>query len=251
MKSTIGWLFMLARIIGENPREVTVRPIANETGLRYYNWVEANRRYVEKATNGRVGYLHIPDMGIPGLNEFAKYFFPQIDKKGLIVDVRYNGGGFVSQMIIERLRRVLTGMGAPRNWEDYTYPRSVFVGPMVCLLNEFSSSDGDIFPFQFRANKLGPLIGKRSWGGVVGIRGNIPLVDGGYITRPEFANYSAEGEWVMEGTGVTPDIEVDNPPMDEFKGKDAQLDRAIQEVLQRMKGHTVKRPQRPPYPTKN
>ncbi|MBI1746858.1 MAG: PD40 domain-containing protein [Acidobacteria bacterium] len=234
-----------------NGREVIVRPIAGETGLRYYNWVEANRRYVEKATGGKVGYLHIPDMGIPGLNEFVKYFYPQIDKEGLIVDVRYNGGGFVSQMIIERLRRVLTGMSAPRNWTDTTYPRAVFVGPMVCLLNEFSSSDGDIFPYQFRVNKLGPLIGKRSWGGVVGIRGNIPLIDGGYITRPEFANYSADGRWVMEGEGVTPDIEVDNPPLAEFNGQDAQLDRAIQEVLERMKTYSVKRPPRPPEPVKN
>lgn len=235
---------------GTGAREVTVKPIASEAGLNYYNWVEHNRMYVQKATNGEVAYVHIPDMGEEGLDEFVKYFYPQIKKKGLIVDVRYNGGGFVSQTIIERLRRVLTGMDAPRGWTPGTYPDAVFVGPKVCLINELSMSDGDIFPYMFRKTGLGPLIGKRTWGGVVGIRGGTPLIDGGYVTQPEFGTYSAEGTWVIENEGVSPDIEVDNLPWDEYHGKDAQLDRAIEEVTKAMKEHPQQPPPRPADPVR-
>lgn len=216
----------------QGSREVTVKPIDSETELIYFNWVENNRRYVYERTNGRVGYVHLPNMSLEGLREFVKYFYPQIRKEGLIVDVRYNGGGFVSQMILERLRRVLAGMGISREGRPTTYPAAVFHGPMVTLLNMYSASDGDYFPHFFREYGLGPLIGTRSWGGVIGIRGtHTGLVDGGTITQPEFAAYSLDRQWHIENVGVEPDIHVDNEPYDEIRGIDAQLDRAIEEVL--------------------
>src|SRR5260221_2251148 len=157
----------------------------------------------------------------PGLNEFMKAYYPQLGKKALIIDVRGNGGGNVSPMLIERLRREIAMVGIARNSVPTVEPAAVLNGPMVCLLNEFSASDGDIFPYRFRHYKLGPLIGKRSWGGVVGIRGSLPLVDGGYLNKPEFSRYDLEGKtWIMEGHGVDPDIVVDNDPAREFAGAD-------------------------------
>ncbi|MEK7282619.1 MAG: S41 family peptidase, partial [Acidobacteriota bacterium] len=148
-------------------RQVTVRPLADEDGLRYFDRIEANRRKVEKAADGRIGYVHIPNMGGDGLDEFVRQYYPQIRKQGMIIDVRNNGGGFVSEMILERLRRVLAGMGNSRNGGVTTYPSQVFYGPMVCLINHYSASDGDIFPYFFKKYGLGPLIGTRTWGGVV------------------------------------------------------------------------------------
>lgn len=237
--------------VEDGSKEFIIKTISAENGLRYYNWVENNRKKVEEATNGKVGYVHIPNMGIDGLNEFVKYFYPQIRKEGLIVDVRYNGGGFVSQMIIERLRRVMTMAGIARNSKVVTtYPSAVFLGPMVCLVNEFSASDGDIFPYQFKKNNLGPVIGKRSWGGVVGIRGTLPFVDGGYLNRPEFANFSVEGEWILEGVGMEPDIVVDNDPALEFEGRDQQLEKALEIIKEEIKKKPAKLPEIPDWPIK-
>jgi len=235
----------------DDAKEFIIKTISTESGLRYFNWVENNRKKVEEATKGKVGYVHIPNMGIDGLNEFVKYFYPQIRKEGLIVDVRYNGGGFVSQMIIERLRRVMTMAGIARNSKVVTtYPSAVFLGPMVCLVNEFSASDGDIFPYQFKKNNLGLVIGKRSWGGVVGIRGTLPFVDGGYLNRPEFANFSVEGEWILEGVGMEPDIVVDNDPALEFEGRDQQLEKALEIIKEEMKKKPAKLPEIPDWPIK-
>ena len=199
---------------------------------------------------GRVGYLHIPNMGFEGLNEFVKRFYAQLDLEALIVDVRYNGGGFVSQMILERLRRRTVGMDAPRNAAVETYPRASFDGPMVCLINQYSASDGDIFPYFFRKYGLGPLIGRRTWGGVVGIRGYSPLVDGGYITRPEFATFSVESKWIMENKGVSPDIEVDNLPEEVIAGRDPQLEKAVEVIMQKLAEKPTRMPERPEPPGK-
>jgi len=232
----------------DDTREVEVKPIASEYDLRSNYWVETNRRKVEEATNGRVGYIFIPDMGGEGLNEFAKAFFPQIRKEGLIIDVRYDGGGFVSEMILERLRRVLAGMSSSRNAGDYTHPGGVFYGHMVCIMNEYSASDGDYFPYYFRKYGLGTLIGKRTWGGVVGIRDFTPLVDNGYITAPEFATFGLEGEWIIENHGVDPDIEVDNLPNLAIQGHDPQLEKAIEVIMKKIEEEPKKLPERPPYP---
>jgi tricorn protease len=230
----------------EGARTVPVKPIADEYPLREFNMVESNRKKVEAATQGKVGYIYIPDMGDGGLNAFVKQFFPQIRKEGLIIDVRYNGGGFVDQLIFERLRRILVGMGAARNFASGTTPPIVFNGYMACITNQYAASDGDIFSEFFKVYKLGPLIGERTWGGVRGIRGDIPLIDGGYITRPEFADYGLDSKWVVENHGVAPDIEVDDRPDDVVRGKDAQLDRAIQEVMQKIEANPKKLPPRPP-----
>ncbi len=230
----------------EGARTIPVKPVPDEYALREFNMVESNRKKVDAATNGKVGYIYIPDMGDAGLNAFVKQFFPQIRKEGMIIDVRYNGGGFVDQLIFERLRRILVGMGSARNWESGTTPPTVFHGYMAAITNQYAASDGDIFSEFFKVYKLGPLIGERTWGGVRGIRGDIPLIDGGYITRPEFADYDLNSKWVVENHGVAPDIEVDNLPDDVVRGKDAQLDRAIQEVMKQIEANPKKLPPRPP-----
>jgi tricorn protease len=232
----------------EGSRETVVVPIANETPLYYYSWVQGNLEKVDRATQGKVGYIHIPDMGASGLNEFVKYFYPQLRKEALIIDVRGNGGGNVSPMLIERLRREAAMIDIARNTTPSLNPEGMIPGPKVCLLDEFSASDGDIFPYRFKQYKMGKLIGKRSWGGVVGIRGTLPIVDGGFLNKPEFSRYDLAGkEWIMEGHGVDPDIVVDNDPAKEFAGIDEQLNKAIEVIVQEMKQSPVKIPPPPPY----
>jgi tricorn protease len=230
-------------------RRVVVTPTNDESDLYYYAWVEGNIKKVSDATDGKVGYVHIPDMLATGLNEFAKHYYPQVKKQALIVDVRGNGGGNVSPQIIERLRREPAMVGIARNTEPSVDPGGTFVGPMACLLNEFSASDGDIFPYRFRQYKLGQLVGKRSWGGVVGIRGSLPLLDGGTLSKPEFSRYDLEGkEWVMENKGVTPDVVVDNDPAKEFAGEDQQLNKVVEMLLADLKKNPPKTVSPPPYP---
>jgi tricorn protease len=232
--------------------KVIVKPITDESGLYYYTWVQENIRKVSEATNGEVGYIHIPDMSAEGLNEFVKYFYPQLNKKGLIIDDRGNGGGNVSPMIIERLQRELVLNSMSRNTEPGTRPAQVFVGPKVMLIDNYSASDGDLFPYQFKALELGTIIGVRTWGGVVGIRGPIPFVDGGQLYRPEFAPYGIDGEgWVIEGVGVEPHIVIDNDPAKEYAGEDEQLNKAIEVVLEQMETYDYKNELPiPPYPDK-
>jgi len=236
---------------GEDAREATYEPIRGERNLRYKAWVDHNRRYVEEKTDGRVGYIHLPDMGGNGIYEFIKWYYPQIRKEGMVVDVRSNGGGNVSQWIIERLDSKLLGTRFGSGSVDPgTYPATVFHGHLVCLLNETSASDGDIFPHYFREAGLGPLIGKRSWGGVVGISGRGPLLDGGTVFVPLSGTNAADGEWVIEGYGVDPDIEVENDPKSVIEGRDPQLDRGIEEVMKRIREEPMSLPERPADPVK-
>ncbi len=237
---------------GEGARDVVVVPTGNELPLYYYTWVQRNIDRVSKATDGTVGYIHIPDMGVPGLNEFAKYYYPQLRKDALIVDVRGNGGGNVSPMIIERLRREIAMITVARNAASAPDPGGMVVGPKVMLIDEFSASDGDIVAFRFKKYNLGPVIGKRTWGGVVGIRGTMPFLDGGFLNRPEFSRYDIEGtEWIMEGVGVEPDIVVDNDPAREYDGIDDQLNKAIEVIKEQMKKNPRKLPPPPPSPNKS
>ncbi len=236
----------------QGARDVIVVPVGDESDLYYYNWVQENIRKVSEATNGRVGYIHVPDMGPGGLNEFVKHFYPQLRKEALIIDVRGNGGGNVSPMLIERLARELTGLSMSRNTAPSTRPREIHLGPKVCLIDKYSASDGDLFPFQFQKLGLGPLIGTTSWGGVVGIRGSLPFIDGGTLSKPEFAPYDIRGEdWIIEGIGVHPDIFVENDPSLEFDGIDQQLNRGIQEALRLMEEYDQIIHPIPPFPDRS
>ena len=235
----------------DDAREVTIQPITSEVSLRYLDEVTANRRKVDAATAGRVGYMHIPDMGANGIQEFIKYFYGQIRKDGLIIDVRGNGGGNVSAMLIQRLSRELLGTRFSRTDDTAgTYPTTVFHGHLVCILDEDSASDGDIFPYRFKEAGLGPLIGKRSWGGVVGITNRGPLIDGGTVNVPEFGTNGRDGSWVIEGYGVAPDIEVENDPKSVIAGRDPQLERAIDEITRMIREDPRALPDRPAPPVK-
>ncbi|MCB1032419.1 MAG: PD40 domain-containing protein, partial [Acidobacteria bacterium] len=244
-------LDLSAKASGEGAREVTINPVDSEGSLRYLAFVETNRQRVAELSGGRLGYLHIPDMGASGIREFIKWYYPQLDKEGLVVDVRGNGGGNVSQMIIERLRRKVLAYSFARTWDmARPYPQNTLNGPMACLLDEDSASDGDIFPHMFRQAGLGPLIGKRSWGGVIGITNHGPLMDGGSVNVPEYGFLSPTGEWIIEGYGVAPDIEVENDPASLLAGRDPQLERAVQEVMNRLDTR-IPAPERiPPGPVK-
>lgn len=217
-------------------RKVVIRPLEEEYSLYHYQWVKNNIEKVDKASGGKIGYIYIPDMGVDGLNEFAKYFYPQLDKEGLIIDDRANGGGNVSPMILERLAREPYRMtmrrGSTRNG---TVPDAVLVGPKVCLINKYSASDGDLFPWGFRALKLGKLIGTRTWGGIVGITASLPFIDGTDVRVPFFTSYDMNGNWMVENKGVEPDILIDNDPVKEWNGEDEQLNRAIEEVMKELK----------------
>ncbi|HEX7553092.1 MAG TPA: S41 family peptidase [Geothrix sp.] len=243
-------LTLNARPSFDGARQVTYHPIENDASLRYLDFVLRSKETVDRLSGGKVGYLHLPDMGGPGLYEFIKWYYPQIRKEGLVVDVRANGGGNTSQMFLERLGKKLLGTRFG-NGNDHpsTYPGTVFHGPMVALTSETSASDGDIFPYYFRAAGLGPLIGKRTWGGVVG-GGNLPLIDGGSVFVPRSGTNAPTGEWIIEGEGVRPDIEVEDDPISLQSGHDLQLERGVQEVLKRMAEHPMALPKRPADPVK-
>ena len=218
-------------------RKVVVNPIDNEAPLYHYDWVQNNIKKVEKATNGRVGYIYIPDMGPEGLNEFARYYYPQLDKEALIIDDRANGGGNISPMIIERLLRQPYRRTMYRGTTKIgNIPEGTQVGPKVLLINKYSASDGDLFPWSFKATKIGTVIGTRTWGGIVGISGSLPYMDGTDIRVPFFTNYDAKtGQWIVENHGVDPDILIDNDPIKEQMGVDEQLNKAIEVVLEQLK----------------
>ncbi|MBF0500055.1 MAG: PDZ domain-containing protein [Candidatus Riflebacteria bacterium] len=222
---------------GKTPRTVVVKPIASEFGVRYREWVETNRRIVHEKTAGRVGYVHIPNMGPLGYSEFHRYFLAEIDREGLIVDVRFNGGGHVSQLILEKLARRRIAYTQSRWFGVEPYPGDSVAGPIVALTNQFAGSDGDIFSHCFKIMKLGPLIGTRTWGGVVGIWVRYPLVDGGTTSQPEFSFWFQDVGWKVENYGTDPDIEVEIRPQDYVAGCDPQLAQGISEIERLFKVH--------------
>lgn len=234
----------------EGARDVVVVPMAGEGELRYVDWVRQNREAVSRRTNGRMGYVHIPDMGTDGLVRFTTWFYPQLDKEGLVVDVRWNGGGFVSQMILEKLRRHVLSFDRARGGGISTYPYRTLNGPFVVITNEHAGSDGDIFPAAVQLSGAAPVIGKRSWGGVVGIRADKRMVDGGMLTQPEYAWWEPKRGWAIENHGVDPDIEIDNLPQDLAEGRDAQLDKAIRVLQDLHEKHPPVQPDFGPAPVK-
>ena len=232
-------------------RNVLVDPIASEDALIYLAWTERSRRIVAERGEGRIGYLHIPDMSADGIREWIKWYYGQVRAEAMVVDVRSNGGGNVSPMIIERLRRETLMLDFERNRDSVdTSPGGVFHGHLVCVIDEDTASDGDQFAYQFRRAGLGPIVGKRSWGGVVGIYGRAPLIDGGSVNVPEAGSADPEGNWVIEGYGVEPDFEVTNLPRDLLDGRDPQLEKAVDLLLMKLAEDPRTLPGRPADPIK-
>ena len=223
-------------------RDVTVTALKSEFPARYREWVERNRRTVHEATNGRIGYLHIPDMGAHGYAEFHRLYLAEVEYDGLIVDVRFNRGGHVSQLLIEKLARKRIGYDVSRWGQPDPYPSFSVAGPMVALTNQWAGSDGDIFSHVFKLLNLGPLIGKRTWGGVVGIWPRNPLADGSITTQPEFSFWFQDVGWGVENYGTDPDIEVDIAPQDYAEGRDPQMERAIAVALERLEAEPPVKP---------
>jgi tricorn protease len=238
--------------VGPNPdgsgsRTVTVEPLASESALRNRDWVEGNLKKVQEATKGRVAYVYVPNTAAQGHAYFKRYFFPQADKDAIIIDERFNGGGQVADYYIDLLRRPFTAMWATRYGQDIRTPGAAIFGPKAMLIDETAGSGGDLLPWMFRKYKLGPLVGKRTWGGLVGILGFPPLMDGGGITAPNLAFWTPEEGFGVENVGVPPDIEVEQLPADVIAGKDPQLEKAIELVLKDLEKQPAA-PKRPPYP---
>ncbi len=230
------------------PRHILINPIGSDENLRYRAWIEKNRKYVEDKSAGQVGYIYVPDTGRGGQNDLFRQFFGQMDKDALIIDERWNGGGQIPTRFIELLNRPRTNYWARRDGKDWMWPPDSNQGPKCMLINGLAGSGGDMFPWLFQHNKLGPLIGTRTWGGLVGISGNPPLIDGGSVTVPTFGFYETDGTWGIEGHGTDPDIEVIDDPSKMLNGADPQLDRAIEEMLKAIAKNPPQDPKRPADP---
>jgi len=233
---------------GKGAREVMVVPVPNETALRNYAWIENNRRYVDNATGGRVAYVYMPDTSFGGYTNFNRYFFAQVGKDAVIIDERFNGGGALATDIIEFLQRKLLSLVATRDGEDEAQPQGAILGPKVMLINEFAGSGGDAMPYYFKAAGVGPLIGKTTWGGLVGRAGGPALMDGGFVTAPSSGVWSPKDGWIAENVGITPDIEIEHDPALVRQGKDPQLDKAIEVVMSELAKNPLVKPKRPAFP---
>jgi tricorn protease len=239
--------------VGPNPegggsREVTVVPIGNEDSLRRLNWIESNRRQVDKMTDGRVAYVYLPNTAGAGFENFNRYYFAQVGKEAAIIDERFNHGGQLADYIIDYLRRPVMSLVASREGEDYPEPVESIYGPKVMIINQFSGSGGDALPWYFHKNGMGPLVGVRTWGGLVGIGGYPSLMDGGRVMAPRWAIYGLNGQWEVENHGIAPDIEVEQDPKLVREDHDPQLEKAVERILNLLKMHPPKKYNRPPYP---
>jgi tricorn protease len=239
--------------VGPNPdgsgsREVTVVPVESEFALRNLAWIEDNRRKVDQMSGGRLAYVYLPNTASAGFTNFNRYYFAQIGKQGAVIDERFNGGGQIADYIIDNLSRPLTNFFMTRAGQPFSTPQDAIFGPKAMIINEYAGSGGDAMPWLFRARHLGPLIGKRTWGGLVGIVGFPDLIDGGTVTAPNLAFYNLKGEWDVENHGVTPDIEVDFDPALVRSGHDPQLEKAVEVVLADLEKHPLPKYQHPPFP---
>jgi tricorn protease len=233
---------------GKNPRDISVTPIPNEASLRNVDWIDSNKKKVDELSGGKLAYVYLPDTGGGGFTNFNRYYFAQTDKQGVIVDERFNGGGQVADYFIEVLGRHVESYWAPRYGVVEHTPNAGIYGPKVMIANESSGSGGDALPWLFKQAKLGPLVGKRTWGGLVGI-GPIPvLMDGGHVTSPSVAFFSPKGEWDVENHGVDPDYEVEQDPKAVSEGHDPQLEKAVALALEQLKSHPQPEVKKPAYP---
>jgi tricorn protease len=229
-------------------REVTVVPIENEAGLRNLAWIEGNRRKVDELTGGRVAYVHLPDTAVDGYTSFNRYYFAQVGKEAAIIDERFNHGGYLADYVVDYLRRPLLNWVATREGQDFPVPGAAIYGPKVMIVNQFAGSGGDALPWYFRKLGIGPIVGTRTWGGLVGIGGYPQLVDGGYVTAPRLAIYGLEGDWEVENRGIAPDIEVEMDPKTVSQGHDPQLEKAVEVVMDLLAKNPPPARKRPPYP---
>ncbi len=234
---------------GKDAREVTVVPLPSEFALRNRAWEEDCRRKVDELSGGKLAYVHVPDTAVGGYLNFNRFYFAQVGKQGAVIDERYNHGGEVADYIIDMLKRPLRNCAISREGEAFCSPLAQIYGPKTMIINEMSGSGGDALPWMFRQDKIGPLIGTRTWGGLVGIYGYPPLLDGGYVTAPRVAIYGLKGEWEVENRGIAPDIEVENDPASVASGHDRQLEKAVEVTLEALKKNPVVIPEHPPYPT--
>ena len=233
---------------GTGAREVTVVPVESETTLRHFGWIEDNRRKVHQMTGGRVAYVYLPNTGTGGWSYFNRYFFAQVGKEAAVIDERFNGGGLVADYIIDYLRRPLLSYWHTREGADFTTPFAAIFGPKAMLINEFAGSGGDMLPWMFRKAGIGPLVGKRTWGGLVGIYDYPQLIDGGFVTAPRLAFWNPNGTWDVENNGVPPDIEVEHDPKAVREGRDPQLERAVEVVMEALRKNPLPKHTRPEYP---
>ncbi len=233
---------------GQDSRQVTVVPLGSEFALRNRAWEEDNRRKVDELSGGKLAYVHVPDTAVGGWLNFNRFYFAQVDKQGAVIDERYNHGGEVADYIIDMLKRPLRNCAVSREGEKFCSPLAQIYGPKTMIINEMSGSGGDALPWMFRQDKVGPLVGTRTWGGLVGIYGYPPLMDGGLVTAPRVAIYGLHGEWEVENHGIPPDIEVENDPASVAAGHDRQLERAVEVTMEALKNHAVVIPDHPPYP---
>ena len=233
---------------GANARDLAVTPVASEQGLRNLAWIEGNRRKVDELSGGKLAYVYMPDTGSAGLTSFNRYFFAQVDKSGVILDERFNGGGQVADYVIDVLDRPLLSWNVFRYGAVQRSPAGSILGPKVMITNEVAGSGGDMMPWMFRYTKTGTLVGKRTWGGLIGVLGFPALMDGGSVTAPNVRIFSPSGEWIAENTGVAPDVEVELDPKSVSSGHDPQLERAVSIALEGLKKNPPPEPHQPPYP---
>ena len=233
---------------GSNAREITVVPIASELQLRHAEWIAENRRKVDKLSGGKLAYVYLPDTAQGGLTNFNRYYFAQSDKQGAVIDERFNSGGQMADYIIEAMRRQLMGFWSPRYGAIYRTPAASIQGPKVMIINELAGSGGDAMPWMFRYSKIGPLVGKRTWGGLIGVSEYPASMDGGNVTAPNFGFFSPEGQWDVENHGVAPDVEVEMDPKLVSEGHDPQLERAVAMTLQLLEKNPPTVPRRPEFP---
>lgn len=236
---------------GKDAHDVTVTPIGDDLALRNLAWIEGNRRKVQELSGGKLAYVYLPDTALGGLTNFNRYYFAQLDKQGAVIDERFNSGGQAADYIIHSMQRTLMSWWAPRYGAIYRTPQASILGPKVMIINEFAGSGGDAMPWYFREAKLGPLVGKRTWGGLVGIGGIPTLMDGGQVTSPSFGFFNPDGQWDVENHGVPPDFEVDMDPKPVSEGHDPQLEKAVSLALDELAKHPVPVPHKPEYPDYN
>ncbi len=235
----------------EGSRLVTVVPVASEAALRTRDWIESNRRKVDSLSNGKLAYVYVPNTGRGGYTSFNRYYFSQQEKKGAVIDERFNHGGSIADYMVDIMSRKLHGYFSQRlgnRYDAVTAPAAAIWGPKVLLINEMSGSGGDMFPYMFKQMGIGPLIGTKTWGGLVGWGGEPRFVDGGFISAPSTGFYDPQGHWAVENEGVAPDIEVEQTPAQLIAGHDPQLERGVAEAMKRLQEHPFERKPVPPGP---